>query len=121
MNCFKLAGLSSALLVSLAAAAPQAIAQQHGMADHAASHAATGGLVGSGQMTEGELRKVDRAAKRVTIHHGEIKNLGMPAMTMVFQVRDEALLAKVKQGDKVRFRAENNGGAMVLTALEVVK
>jgi Cu/Ag efflux protein CusF len=42
----------------------------------------------------------------------------MPSMTMVFQVRDPALLDAVKAGDKVRFRAERSGGAMVVTSIE---
>jgi Cu(I)/Ag(I) efflux system protein CusF len=46
--------------------------------------------------TEGEVRKVDKEAGKVTLKHGEIKNLEMPGMTMVFQVKDPALLEKVK-------------------------
>ena len=72
-------------------------------------------------MTEGEVRKVDKDAKKITIKHGEIKNLEMPAMTMVFQVRDPALLDQVKAGDKVRFKAEKAGGAIVVTAVEVAR
>lgn len=108
----------ASLLLALAWAAP-AIAQQHNATDHGAH--GTPAIAQSGQMVDGELRKVDRAAKRMTIQHGEIKNLGMPPMTMVFQVRDPALLAKAKEGDKVRFRAESDAGALVLVALEVVK
>lgn len=71
------------------------------------------------EMTEGEVRKVDKPAAKLTIRHGEIRNLDMPPMTMVFQVRDPALLDKVKAGDKVRFQAEKSGSAYVVTALEV--
>ncbi len=66
-------------------------------------------------MAQGEIRKVDKENKKITIQHGEIKNLDMPAMTMVFQVKEEALLSKVKAGDKVRFTAENNGSTLVVT------
>ena len=69
-------------------------------------------------MTDGEVRKVDKDAKKITIKHGEIKNLGMPPMTMVFQVKDPALLDQVKAGDKVRFEATDSGGAMVIVRLE---
>lgn len=69
-------------------------------------------------MAEGEIRKIDVANQKITLRHGEIKNLDMPAMTMVFQLKDPALLEKAKVGDKVRFRAEKAGGAMVVTALE---
>lgn len=69
--------------------------------------------------TEGEVRKVDKAAGKVTLKHGEIKNLDMPPMTMVFTAKDPALLDKVKAGDKVRFHAEKEGSQFVVTALEV--
>ncbi len=69
-------------------------------------------------MSSGEIRKVDMATSKITIKHGEIKNLGMPPMTMVFQVRDPALLEKAKAGDKVRFSAETKEGAIIVTAIE---
>ena len=69
-------------------------------------------------MTDGEVRKVDKGAAKLTIKHGEIKNLEMPPMTMVFQVKDAALLDKVKTGDKVKFRAEKAGSGYVVTAIE---
>ena len=72
-------------------------------------------------MADGEVRKVDKEAKKITMKHGEIKNLGMPGMTMVFQVKDPALLDKVRTGDKVRFHAENVNGAIVLTRIEAAK
>jgi Cu(I)/Ag(I) efflux system protein CusF len=68
-----------------------------------------------------EVRKVDKAAAKLTLKHGEIKHLDMPPMTMVFQVRDKALLDTVKAGDKVRFRAAQEGGQYVVTAIEVVR
>jgi Cu/Ag efflux protein CusF len=69
-------------------------------------------------MSEGEVRKVDKDAKKITIKHGEIKNLAMPPMTMVFQVKDPALLDQLKPGDKVRFEATDSGGALVIVRLE---
>jgi Cu(I)/Ag(I) efflux system protein CusF len=71
------------------------------------------------QMSEGEIRKVDKDAKKITIKHGELKNLDMPAMTMVFQVKDPGILEKVKQGDKVNFVAEKVGGQFTVTQIEV--
>ena len=73
------------------------------------------------EMSDGEVRKIDREARKITLRHPEIKQLDMPAMTMVFRVKDEALLDKVKTGDKVRFRAEGNKGALTITELEVSK
>lgn len=75
-------------------------------------------MVAPTDMADGEVRKVDMDAKKITIKHGEIKNLDMPGMTMVFQVRDPALLGKVKAGDKIRFTAEKAGGAIVVTGIQ---
>ncbi|WP_293638398.1 copper-binding protein [Polaromonas sp.] len=78
-------------------------------------------VAASVDMTEGEIRKVDMSTKKITIKHGEIKNLDMPGMTMVFQVKDPALLEQVKAGDKVRFKAEKTGGAIVVTDIQSAK
>ncbi|WP_294770534.1 copper-binding protein [uncultured Rhodoferax sp.] len=80
--------------------------------------AASGAWAQASELSSGEVRKVDKTANKITLKHGEIKNLEMPPMTMVFQVRDPALLDKAKVGDKVRFAAEQKEGALVVTALE---
>ena len=72
-------------------------------------------------MTSGEVRKVDLENKKITLKHEEIKNLGMPGMTMVFQVKDPAMLDKVKAGDKVHFTAEKMNGALTVTNIETAK
>jgi len=73
----------------------------------------------SADMANGEVRKVDKENKKMTIKHGEIKNLDMPPMSMVFQVRDPALLDKIKPGDKIRFSTEKSEGAFFVTAIEL--
>lgn len=70
------------------------------------------------EMADAEVRKIDREANKVTLKHGPIKNLDMPAMTMVFQVRDPALFDKIAVGDKIRILVEQQRGAYVLTGLE---
>ena len=91
-------------------------------AANAASHAgASMASASAADMAEGEIRKVDVDTKKITIKHGEIKNLDMPGMTMVFQVKDPAMLDKVKAGDKVRFKAEKAGGAIVVTDIQLAK
>jgi Cu/Ag efflux protein CusF len=70
---------------------------------------------------EGEIRKVDPGNRKLTIRHGELKAYDMPAMTMVFQVKDPAMIEMVKAGDKVVFRAEKINGAFTVTDIEVVK
>ena len=73
------------------------------------------------EMTDGVIRKVDKNNNRITIKHGEIKNLDMPGMTMVFQVQQPELLDKVQVGDKVKFRAEKSGSALVVTEIQPEK
>lgn len=70
-------------------------------------------------LSEGEVRKVDKEAGKVTLRHGPLENLGMPGMTMVFRVKDPAWLDTFKKGDRIRFRAEKVEG--VFTVTEVAK
>ena len=68
--------------------------------------------------TEAEVRKVDHEAGKVTLRHGAIGNLEMPPMTMVFRVKDAAMIKELKEGDKVQFRAEKVQGAYTVTELK---
>lgn len=68
---------------------------------------------------DGEIRRIDRDATRVTIKHGEIRSLDMPAMTMVFQVEDPALLEGIRVGDKVRFTADKATSGYRVTSIEI--
>ncbi|MES2976990.1 MAG: copper-binding protein [Pseudomonadota bacterium] len=70
---------------------------------------------------EGEVRKVDKATGKISLKHGEIKNLDMPPMSMVFQVQDPALLDKVKAGDKVTFTADMVKGSYTVMSIEPKK
>ena len=80
--------------------------------------AAAQGSTKSSAMSEGEVRRVDKEAKKITIRHGPLANLDMPAMSMVFQVKDRAMLDQVKAGDKVKFRAEKINGAFTLVEIQ---
>ena len=73
------------------------------------------------ELAEGEIRKIDKAGKKLTIKHGTLTNLDMPGMTMVFQVTDDAMLEKVQVGDKVRFRAEKIDGKFTVTRIEAAR
>jgi Cu(I)/Ag(I) efflux system protein CusF len=74
------------------------------------------------QLADGEVRRVDRKAGTLTIKHGPIQAIDMPAMTMVFQVKDAAMLKKVKAGDKIKFQAEMRpGGKATVTSIEASK
>jgi Cu/Ag efflux protein CusF len=69
----------------------------------------------------GEVRRVNAETKKITIAHGPLKAFDMPAMTMAFPVKDPAMLAKVKPGDKVRFGLEKTGEDLVITRIEAAK
>ena len=68
-------------------------------------------------MTAGVVRKLDNEQKKITLKHEALENLGMPPMTMVFRFEKASLIDKVKVGDRVMFRAEQIGGAFVVTKL----
>ena len=112
--------LSPLILIGLLAAGGPALAQTQSN-EHAAHHPAPATVAAAEATTEGEVRKVDKAAKKITLKHGPIKNLDMPGMTMVFQVQDAALLDKVQAGDQVRFTADKINGAYVVLSIEPVK
>ena len=65
----------------------------------------------SAELSEGEITRWDPRTLRLTLKHGEIKNLEMPPMTMVFRVADASVVGDLQPGDKVRFRAEQVNGA----------
>jgi Cu(I)/Ag(I) efflux system periplasmic protein CusF len=91
------------------------------LANDAHHPAATASAEASTAMSEGEIRKIDKDAGKITIKHGPLANLDMPPMTMVFRVKDPAMLDQVKAGDKIRFVAEKVNGALTVTKLEARK
>jgi Cu(I)/Ag(I) efflux system periplasmic protein CusF len=121
MKTLKTALIILTLLMSAAHAQTAAKPGMDSMTMEAPQKAAPEGAMPMADMVDGEVRKVDKAAKKITLKHGEIKNLQMAGMTMVYQVKDAAMLDKLKAGDKVRFMAEKSGGAIVVTAIEQAK
>ena len=87
--------------------------------EHSAHHPAS--AAAADEMVDGEIRKVDKGSAKITIRHGEIKRLDMPPMTMVFVVKDKAMLDKLQVGDKVRFKAANDSGKLTVTEIEAVR
>jgi Cu/Ag efflux protein CusF len=72
-----------------------------------------------GNAVQGEVRKIDEAAGKVTLKHGPIKNLGMDVgMTMTFRVKDPAMLKQVQVGDKVEFEAEQAASGYTVTKMQ---
>jgi Cu(I)/Ag(I) efflux system periplasmic protein CusF len=110
----------STLLISFSLAAP-AFAQQK--ADDHSAHppAASATAPSANDMADAEVRKVDKDAAKLTLKHGEIKSLDMPPMTMVFNVKDKAMLDQLKAGDKVRFKAVNEAGKYTVTDIQVAR
>ena len=91
-------------------------ASQPGHEEHHAQP--TGGNTNNGAgFTEGEVRKVDKDSQKITLRHGPIANLEMPSMSMVFRVKDPAMLDQVKPGDTVKFAAEKIGGQYTVTRI----
>ena len=109
--------LACVLFAVLALSAGVARAQT----DVAGANPAVIRLAQASSMADGEIRKVDKAAGKLTLRHGPIPSIDMPPMTMVFQVKDPAMLDQVKAGDKVKFTAEKTGGAFTVMTLEPAK
>lgn len=110
---------SALLLCSLLAVAAPALAQSHGHGhDSQAAPVQVAQAATERPQVEALVRTVDKSAKKITLKHGEIPNLDMGPMTMVFQVQDPALLDKVKPGDTVRFTADKIKGAYTVLTIE---
>ena len=107
------------LALALAIAVP-ALAQAQAQAGSATAPAsAPPSPSPSAAMADGEVRKIDKDAGKLTLKHGEIRNLDMPPMTMVFSVKDKAMLDKLQPGDKVKFKAVSEGGKITVTEIEI--
>jgi Cu(I)/Ag(I) efflux system protein CusF len=90
-------------------------------ADHASHHPDPKAPAAATPMSDGEVRNVDKSAGKVTIKHGPLQNLDMPAMTMVFRVKDPAILDQLKEGDKIKFMADKVDGTLIVTEMQVSK
>ncbi len=72
-------------------------------------------------LVDGEVRKIDEGAAKLTLRHGPIATLEMSGMTMVFKVGSPKLLDGLKEGDKVRFAADKVNGAYTVTSISSTK
>ena len=111
--------VTTTLIATLGLAAPAiALAQP----DHAAHHGgASAPAAADAKLAEGTVKKIDKSAGKLTIAHGPLESLGMPAMTMVFRAARPRLLDQVKVGDRIRFAVEKVGGALTVTSLEAAQ
>lgn len=79
------------------------------------------GMAAAPGMTDGEVRKIDKDAGKITIKHGDIKHMDMPGMTMVFVAKDKALLDNTSVGAKIQFMVTNENGQMTVTDIQPAK
>ncbi|WP_241762817.1 copper-binding protein [Aromatoleum aromaticum] len=108
-----------ALLATLTSASPAFAMSGHG---HEAAHGAAMPVADvKASLSEGTVKKVDKAAGKITISHGPLENLGMPPMTMVFRATDPSMLDAVREGDRIRFAAQRVDGVFSVTKLEIAE
>ena len=113
--------MSTAVTVSLIAIAFALPTGAMAQDSHAAHHAMAAPAAQQAAMTNGVVKRVDKAAGNVTIAHEPLTNLGMPGMTMTFLVKDRTWLDGMKAGSRIRFVAENVNGELTVVALEQAK
>ncbi len=83
---------------------------------------ATAAALAAGASISGEVKKIDEGAGKITLKHGPARSLGMEdPMTMVYRVKDPAMLKQVKVGDKVTFEAEEAASGYTVTKMERAK
>ena len=109
--------LKRVMVAGLAVAATSLVAIAQG-ADSSVAHALTPLSANDPAVSTGEVRKVDRESGTLTLRHGPLRNLGMPGMTMVFRVAHPVWLTTLREGDQVRFIADNVGGQLTVIRLE---
>ena len=124
-SCFIAALLASALGTAALAQAPADSHDSHHASEPAvaapsaqAAQAAPGEATAADDLSEGEITRWDPRTLKLSLRHGEIKNLGMPPMSMVFRVPDAAVVGSLQPGDKVRFRAEQVNGTYTVTRVQ---
>ncbi|WP_020653932.1 copper-binding protein [Massilia niastensis] len=121
MNAFSKLTIALALTASASIAFAQE-GSHSGHGSHGAHSSHAGHLAAAAtELVDGEVKKVDRDAGKITLRHGELKNLNMGAMTMVFRVKDPAMLNQVKTGDKIKFAADRVNGALAIVELQAVQ
>ncbi len=106
------------LVGALACAGLQPLGAQPAAPASGGSHEGHHAAPAASDLAEGEVRRIDKSGGKITIRHGEIKSLSMPPMTMVFVAANPALLDQVKVGDRIRFSADQSGGAYRVTAIQ---
>lgn len=90
-------------------------ASEHNHAGHGSK------VVADSAWVEATVKKVDAPTGKITLAHGPLTNLNMPAMTMAFAVKDGAWLKRLQAGDKIRFKADDIGGVITVVQIDGAK
>ena len=99
----------------------------HAVTTGSDSHAGHAGMNSPAQtssdatMVDGVVKKIDKTAGKVTVSHGPLSNLKMPAMTMVFRVKDAAWLDRMQVDSTIRFQADSINGVLTIVRFESAK
>ncbi|MFM0730478.1 copper-binding protein [Paraburkholderia sediminicola] len=75
------------------------------------------GAQNNAALTDAVVKKVNPSTGMVTLQHGELKNIGMSAMTMAYKAKDASMVKEVKEGEKVKVRVENVDGTLTIVKL----
>jgi len=118
MKTTKTLSIAFAVAGAMAAALSGAALADSKGHDHHKAEPSKAMAANDSEMTNAEVRKVDKDAKKITLKHEAIKSLDMPGMTMVFQVKDAKLLDKAQAGDKIKVKVISEGGAYVVTDIQ---
>lgn len=112
--------LTGAATIALGLSFASLALAQHQGHDHGSTPASATASSAAAELpwAEAEIRRVDLAAGKLSLRHGEIKNLEMPPMTMVFTVQDKTHLNDLKVGDRIRFTADQIQGTYTVLRLE---
>ncbi|BBU53886.1 MULTISPECIES: copper-binding protein [Mameliella] len=74
---------------------------------------------GAMPMSQGTITKIDLKWKKITIDHGPLENLDMPAMKMVFDLSDPTMLEGLAEGQSVDFAADRVNGKLTVTEIQI--
>jgi Cu(I)/Ag(I) efflux system periplasmic protein CusF len=108
--------IAAALIALMTAGISSSAVAQTDHSAHGTAHAPAASATAT-PLTDGTVKKIDKTNKKVTLSHGPLPN-GMPAMTMAFRVKDVAWLDKMKEGQTIRFAAEDINGTMTVVRFE---
>jgi Cu/Ag efflux protein CusF len=77
------------------------------------------GAVAQDATITGEVKKIDEGSGSITLKQGPAPSLGFKEdMTLIYSVKDRAMLKQVKVGDAVKFEAESGDSGFTITRIQ---